>query len=189
METQQTMTWLLYALISVCAWGTYGVLLHTGQLAMDDPIHGRYKAYLFVGIAYFITAVLGPLAILLWYQVPFTFTGSGMGWSLLAGTAGAIGAFGVLLAFGAKGSPSVVMSIIFAGAPILNAIIALTVHPPAGGVLNLRWQFVAGILLAAVGACMVTLYKPKPAPAKHFAQEEAPVQVTSTLLEEPQKLK
>jgi len=190
MESQQSMTWLFYALISVCAWGTYGVLLHTGQLAMGDPIHGRYKAYLFVGIAYFITAVLAPLMILIVYQAPMTFTPKGMGWSLLAGTAGAIGAFGVLLAFGAKGMPSVVMSIIFAGAPIVNAIIALSIHPPEGGIFNLRWQFVSGILLAVVGATMVTLYKPNPALQKHAAAKPVEdTQIAATIAEDPQELK
>ena len=63
---------------------------------------------------------------------------------------GAIGAFCVLLAFGAKGHPAVVMSIIFAGAPIVNAMVALSLHPPAGGLSALRWQFFAGIVLAAL---------------------------------------
>jgi hypothetical protein len=57
------------------------------------------------------------------------------------------------------------MSIVFAGAPIVNASVALAVHPPAGGWSSLRWQFVLGIVLAAVGGCLVTLYKPGPAPA------------------------
>jgi hypothetical protein len=75
---------------------------------------------------------------------------------------GAAGAFGVLLAFGAKGHPAVVMSIIFAGAPVVNAVVAFSLHPPAGGLSSLRWQFVAGIALAAVGGMMVMLYKPGP---------------------------
>jgi hypothetical protein len=83
-------------------------------------------------------------------------------WSLLAGAVGAIGAFGVLLAFGAGGSPSVVMAIIFAGAPIINAVVALSVHPPAGGWGAIRWQFYVGIVLAAMGGSLVTLYKPPP---------------------------
>lgn len=90
----------------------------------------------------------------------------GMVWSLVAGIAGAVGAFCVLLAFGAKGAPSAVMSIVFGGAPIVNAVVAILIHPPAGGWGALRWQFVLGILLAAVGGCLVTLYKP-PAPAPH----------------------
>ena len=44
---------------------------------------------------------------------------------LIAGTLGAIGALGVLLAFGKMPSPAyvpVIMSIIFAGAPMVNAL-------------------------------------------------------------------
>ena len=53
-----------------------------------------------------------------------------------------------------------------AAVAVVNAIVALSVHPPAGGWNTLRWQFIAGILLAALGGCLVTLYKPGPAPAK-----------------------
>jgi drug/metabolite transporter (DMT)-like permease len=150
--------------MTVGAWGIYGVLLHTGQLAMADPVNGRYKAFLFVGVAYTLTAVLAPLAVLLLNGASWNFPVRGMLWSLLAGIAGAAGAFCVLLAFGAKGSPAVVMSIVFAGAPIVNAIVALSLHPPAGGLGGVRWQFVLGIALAAAGGCLVTLYKPGPAP-------------------------
>lgn len=86
-----------------------------------------------------------------------------MAWSLLAGIVGAVGAFGVLLAFGAKGTPAVVMSIVFAGAPVLNALYSLALNPPAGGWQKLPWPFVLGLLLAALGGCLVTLYKPAPA--------------------------
>jgi drug/metabolite transporter (DMT)-like permease len=82
-------------------------------------------------------------------------------WSLLAGFVGALGAFCVLLAFGAKGTPSAVMSIVFAGAPVVNAIVALALHPPAGGYRSLPWQFFVGILLAALGGFLVTKFKPQ----------------------------
>jgi drug/metabolite transporter (DMT)-like permease len=153
-------TWLGFALMTVVSWGVYGVFLHSGQLGMADPVNGRYKAFLFVGVAYFITAVLAPLAILKLNGASWGFPASGMGWSLLAGIVGAAGAFFVLLAFGAKGTPTVVMSIVFAGAPIINAIAAYVAHPPAGGLGNLRWQFVLGILLAAAGGALVSLYRP-----------------------------
>ena len=159
------MTWLIFALMTVLAWGVYGILLHAGQLEMGDPDNGRYKAFLFVGIAYFLTAVLAPLILLVLRGASWTYPAKGMWFSLLAGIAGAVGAFAVLLAFGAKGSPTVVMSIIFAGAPIVNAIVSLILHPPAGGYGALRWQFVVGILLAALGGCMVTLFKPPPVAA------------------------
>ena len=96
------------------------------------------------------------------------------GWtrSLIAGGVGAIGAFCVLLAFGAKGQPAGVMSIIFAGAPVVNAVVGLTLHPPKGGFSGISWQFYAGILLAACGGMLVMLYKPAPAAAAQPAAVE-----------------
>ena len=167
-STNAGFTWLFYALLTVASWGVYGVMLHTGQMGMLDTLNGRYKAFLLVGIAYFITAVVAPLIVLLHNGASWqfwTFPAKGLWWSLIAGIFGAIGAFGVLLAFGAKGTPAVVMSIVFAGAPIVNAIYSLSLHPPAGGWGGIKPQFFLGILLAAVGGCLVTLYKPNP-PAK-----------------------
>ena len=160
------MNWLAFALMTVVSWGVYGIFLHTGQTGMNDPVNGRYKAFLFVGIAYFLTAVIAPLLVLVTRGADWNYPKGGMGWSLLAGIVGAIGAFCVLLAFGAKGTPSVVMSIVFAGAPIVNAVVALVQHPPAGGWGAIKPQFFLGILLAALGGCLVTYYKPASAPSK-----------------------
>ncbi|HVT16866.1 MAG TPA: hypothetical protein VHQ90_11910 [Thermoanaerobaculia bacterium] len=178
------LAWLAFALTAVVAWGLYGILLHSGQVGMADPVNGRYKAFLFVGVAYFITAILAPLGWLaLRGGTAWSFPRAGILWSLLAGAAGAAGAFGVLLAFGARGTPPVVMSIVFAGAPIVNALVALFLQPPAGGWSAVRWPFFAGILLAALGGCLVTLYKPNPAPpASHSAR---PAAVASTLPPRP----
>src|SRR5256884_597202 len=122
------MQWLTYAFLTVVTWGLYGIFLHSGQMAMSDPVFGRYKAFLFVGIAYFIFAILAPLVLLKAQGASLSFTSKGIWISLFAGTLGAIGAFGTLLAFGAKGSPAVVMSIVFAGAPVVNAIVAMLMH-------------------------------------------------------------
>ena len=156
------MNWLVFALMTVVSWGVYGAFLHTGQLGMRDALNGRYKAFLFVGLAYFLTAVLAPLAMLLFRGADWNYPKGGMGWSLLAGIAGAIGAFCVLLAFGAKGTPPVVMSIVFAGAPVVNALYSMWQHPPAGGFSSIKPQFYLGIVLAALGGCLVTYYKPNP---------------------------
>src|SRR5262245_2285228 len=167
------MNWLVFALMTVASWGVYGIFLHSGQMEMKDVDNGRYKAFLFVGLAYFLTAVLAPLALLLFRGASWSFPKSGMTWSLVAGIAGAVGAFCVLLAFGAKGTPAVVMSIVFAGAPIVNAVYSLWQHPPAGGLSAIKPQFYLGIILAALGGCLVTYYKPNPPPAKPPTQQAA----------------
>ena len=131
---------------------------------MGDPEFGRYKAFLVVGIAYFLVAVVAPIILLKVNGGSLTFTAKGFWISLIAGILGAIGALAVLLAFGAKGTPAAVMSIVFAGAPIVNAITAISLHPPKGGVAGVPWQFYAGILLAATGGYMVVKFKPDPAP-------------------------
>jgi drug/metabolite transporter (DMT)-like permease len=147
-------------------------------MGMADPVNGRIKSFLYVGIAYFLTAVLAPMAILLvkGSSIAFwTYPSQGLWWSLIGGTVGAIGALGVLLAFGAKGSPAVVMSIIFAGAPIVNAFYAILTHPPEGGWGTIKPMFWLGIALAAAGGCLVTLNKPNPpAPQKTAVPQSAP---------------
>lgn len=168
-------TWLAFTLLTVFTWGVYGILLHKGQVLMGDPVNGRYKAFLFVGIAYFLTAVLAPLALLMSKGAAFTgYTSAGSWWSLIAGIAGAIGAFGVLLAFGAKGNPSVVMSIVFAGAPVINALVSLYISRHEIDFGKVNPLFYAGIALALLGGGLVTLYKPVVAPKKPVAQAAAP---------------
>ncbi|MDB6059406.1 MAG: hypothetical protein JWO95_3250 [Verrucomicrobiales bacterium] len=171
------MNWLVFALMTVVSWGLYGILLHSGQVAMADKSNGLYKAFLFVGLAYFLTAVLAPLAMLVVRKADWSFPTAGMGWSLVAGIAGAIGAFCVLLAFANDGKPGVVMSIVFAGAPVVNAVVAIWMHPPEGGLGSIKPQFYLGILLAALGGCLVTFYKPappRPVPATAAAVKQAP---------------
>jgi hypothetical protein len=167
-----SMLWLGYALLTVANWGLYGILLHSGQMNMNDPVMGRYKAFLFVGIAYFLTAVLAPLLVLFLNGSDWAFPVKGMSYSLIAGIVGAAGAFFVLMAFGAKGTPPVVMSIIFGGAPLVNAAVSIAIHPPAGGIGAIRWPFFLGIAMLATGGALVTLFKPPPGapPAKTETQ-------------------
>jgi hypothetical protein len=156
------MTWLAFALLTVFTWGVYGIFLHTGQVGMQDPVNGRYKAFLFVGLAYFLVAVIAPLLMLVLTGASWKYPVGGMAWSLIAGIVGAVGAFGVLLAFGAGGRPAVVMTIVFAGAPVVNAIIALAQNPPEGGWGGIPVPFWVGLICAIVGGGLVTKYKPAP---------------------------
>ena len=161
-SAQSDMTWVIFVMITALSWGVYGVFMHNGIMSMcGDPVHARFKAFLFVGLAYFLTAIIAPLVFLWLNGASWDMTPKGMGWSLIAGLVGAIGAFGVLLAFGAGGKPVVVMSIIFAGAPIVNAAVAMAMHWSSFSLGSIRWQFFLGILLAATGGFLVSLYKPE----------------------------
>ncbi len=159
------MQYLYYALITVVCWGTYGVCMHIGSSNMGDKENGRIMAFLWVGLAYFLTAVVAPLIILKLKggNIAFwTFPTKGWQWSFIAGTLGAVGALGVLLAFGKMPSPAyvpVIMSIIFAGAPMVNAIVSTTKE---GNWAFVKAPFIAGICMAAIGGYLITKYTPKP---------------------------
>ncbi len=179
-NSSDSMWWLIYSLLTVICWGVYGIFLHKGQMQMKDAEVGRYKAFLLVGVAYFLTAVIAPAA-LLWMKGSsaafWDYPAAGIKYSLIAGLVGAAGAFGVLLAFGARGTPAVVMSIIFAGAPVVNAAVAIWMHPPEKGWGSLDWRFFLGIGMAAAGGFLVTMYKPDP--PKPAARAAAPAHVAA----------
>ena len=169
------MHYLHFALLTVVCWGTYGVCMHIGSSSMGDKENGRIMAFLWVGLAYFLTAVIAPLIILKLKGGNLAFWAyptKGWQWSLIAGTLGAIGALGVLLAFGKMPSPAyvaVIMSIIFAGAPMVNALVTTAKE---GNWAYIRLPFVLGIALAALGGYMITKYAPKP-PKPVPVQEES----------------
>lgn len=172
--------WLLFALMTVVSWGVYGILLHKGQVLMGDPANGRYKAFLLVGVAYFVVAILGPILMLKSAGATWKFTAGGVNWSFWAGVAGAVGAFTTLLALGAafKGKvanpPAVVMSIVFAGAPVVNALVSIAIDRFAGKHYALPLPFLAGIVMAAVGGFMVVKFKPVAPPEKPAAAAPRP---------------
>jgi hypothetical protein len=178
-DQAQSGTWLSFALLTVLCWGTYGVFLAMGSENMHDPANGRIKAFLFVGLAYFLVAVLAPIVILALSGANWNFPIMGMTWSLIAGIVGAIGALGVLLALGAAPKPigayvPVIMTIIFCGAPVLNALISLTITPPTGGWGSIPLPFWLGMILAVSGGALVTKFKPSgPPPKKAIAAAPA----------------
>lgn len=162
------MNWITYALLTVASWGVYGVLLHKGRSQMPmgpETAHAGLKAFLFVCLAYALIGI-ATLALLKLRGTNWSFTSGGVRWSLIAGGAGAIGAFTLVLALGAaapiyKGAAAAaVMPIVFAGAPIVNTIVAMSVHPPAGGLKSLPLPFILGCVMAATGAFLVAKYAP-----------------------------
>ena len=174
-QIQINSTWLTFALLTVLSWGVYGVILHKGRGYMPmgpETPHAGLKAFLFVCIAYAIIGVIAAL-VLKARGSNWSFTNAGISVSLIAGVAGALGALTLVLALGAAATPlekggggfglaaaAAVMPIVFAGAPVINTITAMIVHPPEGGWSKLPLPFIAGCILAAGGAFLVAKFAP-----------------------------
>jgi uncharacterized membrane protein len=168
--------WIAFVVGAVVSWGVYVPVLHEGQSKMggpDGPSAGAVRAFLCVGIAYFVTAVVIPLIALQFglaapEQLDFkTKTGDlntrALTFSTLGGIAGAAGALCIIFAIKYGGKPLWVAPLVFAGAPIVNAIISVIWHPPeelGKPEYTPGWiMFGAGILLAAAGAGLVLYSK------------------------------
>ncbi len=164
----RNMNWILFALLTVLSWGVYGIFLHKARGLMpmgSEAPHASLKAFLFVCIAYALIGVV-TVAMLKLRGTNWSFSGDGVTWSLIAGSAGALGAFTLVLALGAaspifKGAAAAaVMPIVFAGAPVVNTLVAMTIHPPEGGWKALPLPFILGCVLAATGAFLVAKFAP-----------------------------
>jgi drug/metabolite transporter (DMT)-like permease len=159
--------WIAFVIGAGLCWGTYVPLIQQGQ----KELKGAYGAFLCVGLAYFLIAVLLPLGMMFTGQEKPTWTGNGILYAVLAGSAGALGALCVIFAIKSGGNKLYVAPVIFAIAPCVNVIFSLLWHRPE--VLP-GWKLYAGILLAAAGAGLVlyskeeaekasqALHKPKP---------------------------
>jgi hypothetical protein len=147
------MAWIFFVLGAVISWGMYGPILHKGQVQLGNPL----RALLCVGIAYFLIAVLVPVITL---SAQGGLNGFNTNGTLSAGLGGALGALGavcIIWAFRAGGLPTYVMPLVFGGAPLVNVLFSMWLHPPKVAPNPLLY---AGFLLVAVGASMVLYFKP-----------------------------
>jgi hypothetical protein len=147
------MGWVIFVAGAVLAWGAYGALLFEGQVRLGNPL----KALLCVGIAYFLIGVLVPLAGLSSQGALSGFSTAGLVTATIAGALGAIGAACIIWAFKTGGLPFYVMPLVFGGAPIVNVVLAMMIHPPRNAPNPMLY---VGFLLASIGAAMVLYYKP-----------------------------
>lgn len=148
-------TALLFVLGAILSWGAYVPTIHEGQTGFNK---GAIRAFLFVGVAYCLTAVIVPAVLIFGMKMePSDFPMKGMSISTLAGIFGAAGALCVILALKNGGTPATVPPLVFAGAPIVATLIAMFLHKPANPPSAL---FYVGILMAAVGAGLVLRFKP-----------------------------
>jgi hypothetical protein len=149
-------SWLPYAVLTILCWGAYVPIIHAGQSAFGET-KGALRAFLFVGVAYFLVALATLAYLVVSKTEPLELTTRGMSISTVAGILGAIGALGVVFAMSAGGRPLVVAPLIFAGAPLVNTLVSMIWHRPANP--PSPW-FYMGILIAAAGAALVLRFKP-----------------------------
>lgn len=159
---------LLFIAGAALSWGLYVPMVHNATLALKSNL----RAFLFVGIAYFITAVLIPVLFIFILKFDPTISAANRGLEnfnlmscllgLAGGTLGAAGALCIIFAgsFGGREAMVYVPPLVFAGAPIINTLAVLFYFHPSKD--TPKWQFFAGLVMAAVGAALVMLYKPKP---------------------------
>jgi drug/metabolite transporter (DMT)-like permease len=147
------MSWISLALGAAFSWGLYGASLHRGQTALGNPL----KAMLCVGVAYFLIAVLVPVAALVQQGELRNFNLTGTVTATLAGALGALGAVCITYAFRAGGTPFIVMPLVFGGAPLVNVLASTIIHPPKVAPNPMLY---VGFLRAAVGAGLVLYYRP-----------------------------
>jgi hypothetical protein len=187
-------TWLYFVIGAVLTWGAYVVTIDHGRAKLAEgvpPAHravAAMRAFLFIGLAYFVMGVLVPWAYLAMNKIPagqdpgFNLKGSVL--SSVAGILGAAGALCIVFAvgharrtYGATGA-LYVSPLVFAFAPIINCIISIAIEPPHAGSWPTRKMalFAVGLLMAAGGAALVLYNKPEEGvktPPKAVAQRPA----------------
>lgn len=147
------MVWVIFVAGAVLSWGAYGALLHQGQTQLGNPL----KALLCVGIAYFAIGIMVPVAALSSQGALSQFNRTGLMTATAAGALGAIGAACIIWAFRTGGLPVYVMPLVFGGAPIINVLITMVLHPPKSAINPMLY---VGFLLASIGAAMVLYFRP-----------------------------
>jgi hypothetical protein len=162
---------LLLVLASIATtglcWGSYGPLLHKGQMKMGGS---RLRPFICVGIAYFAVAVVVPALYVAAGNEPGKWTFAGALWSLGAGAAGALGSLGIILAFNMGGKPIFVMPLVFGFAPVINTFTSIIKD---GTFAHVQPPFYVMLGLVILGAATVLIFAPKGhAPAKAAGAEQ-----------------
>jgi len=152
-EKPKSMWWIVFVAGAVLSWGAYGALLHMGQTQLGNPL----KALLCVGVAYFLIGILVPVAALGSQGQLNNFNSQGLLIATIAGALGAAGAACIIWAFRNGGLPVYVMPLVFGGAPVVNVLLTMVIHPPKTAINPMLYL---GFILASIGAGMVLYFRP-----------------------------
>lgn len=171
---------ILFVAGAALTWGVYVPTVHMATRMLGSNL----RAFLFVGVAYFLVAVLVPALLIFVLKFdPTQNTNAARGalpnfntlpvvWGIVAGIWGAVGALCVIFAAKYAGGPLWVAPLVFAGAPIVNTIVTITYFAPAKQLPSP--MFFVGLLMAILGAALVMIYKPESPKHAHGAPAAAP---------------
>ena len=158
---------LAFTAMTAFFWGIYGIVLHKGTSLMEhkDNFQGELgaslRAFVGVGLAYFLIAVLVPVALLNRKRETGYWSISGTVMSLFAGAVGALGALGVSMALAFKAQPIFVMPIVFGGAPVVNTLLTSYLNK---SFKQIKPLFLIGMAMVAIGMIGVFVNKPQAKP-------------------------
>lgn len=155
---------LFFVAMTFLSWGSYGILLNWGKADMEGS---ALRPFVGVGLAYFLIAVVVPLAVLAVKPEKGNWSFRGSMLSVLAGTVGALGALGVILALVYRGDPIYVMPLIFGGAPVVNTLVTMALSKTQKEVPPI---FALGLLLVVAGSVGVLVTRPPHSPKPATAQ-------------------
>jgi len=159
---------ILFILFAALCWGSYGPILYKGQAKMDGS---RLRPLFCVGMAYLVLAIVIPSLVLASKQVTEQWTFFGSVWPLAAGIASVVGSLGILLAFHFGGRPTVVMSLVFGGAPVINVSLSVLLDGTTSGVST---TFLTAMVLLIAGSVVVLVFAPKQAKTPDPEKEKSP---------------
>ena len=147
------MVWVIFVAGAVLSWGAYGVLLHQGQTQLGNPL----KALLCVGRRLLPDWRHHPGPRALRAGQPVGIQRRRAVTATVAGALGAAGAACIIWAFRTGGLPVYVMPLVFGGAPLVNVLVTMVLHPPKAAINPMLY---VGFLLASAGAGMVLYFRP-----------------------------
>jgi hypothetical protein len=156
---------LAFTAMTAFFWGIYGIVLHKGTSLMElkeKTFQGEWgvslRAFVGVGLAYFLIAVLVPVALLNRKRETGYWSVSGTIMSLFAGSVGALGALGVAMALAFKAQAIFVMPIVFGGAPVVNTLLTSYLNK---SFQQIKPLFLIGMAMVALGMIGVFVNKPQ----------------------------
>lgn len=131
--------------------------------------HSRLRPFICIGLAYFLIAVILPNILLPMLGEASTYNFTGTGVSLIAGSLGAVGALGIIMAFTFGGKPIYVMPLVFAIAPVVNTFWSIIANDSWSEIKSL---FLSGLILVIAGAALVLIFAPHTQAVKAKSKEK-----------------